>query len=728
MTELLLLYDVNNTVFSSLSKKFILCRWWLVDLVTFSIVDNLGVRARDPLDHSLCSLSNSHIHCSLNQNLQDHRVDHMKCDRLDDFCLSSNVSSLQDHSVDLLKGDGSGSSLFLSHDDGGSLQNLRVDSLKNLVSVFPCESSGKRECWWWFKSHALRCTVCKSCPQDKDSVINQLHLHDIVYSSGLPNFKGCRIPVHSNINIAFLRENLVGYHDYLICEFLEFGFPLGMEDSVYESFPSLNNSINHLGAKMYPDYVLKYLCKEKENDAVIGPFRSNPFDHVIRVSPLNTVPKRDGNQRRVILDLSWPNLLSVNDFISSTEYLGLPVDLSYPTVDSLVSIVKRKGYGCLMYKKDLSRAYRQLPVDPRDWGFLGYVWKSHLFFDTVLAMGLRSACMCCQRTTNAVTYIFKSYGFDLVNYIDDFAGAENSRDAFIAFELLGQLLLVSGLVESEEKSVPPSVEMVFLGVLLNSVSMTMSVVPERMSEILSLLKDWNNRVVASKKQVQSLLGKLVFIAACVRSGRIFVSRMLNFLRTMPKDQVVPLPYEFYKDVNWWRIFAPKYKGVSVMFLEEWSCPDEVAASDACLSGCGGICNNFFFHTEFPHAILNLNLHINALELLTIVVCSKLWGHFWTGKRIIFNCDNEVSVMVINSGKARDLFLQKCLREICFIGGKFDFQLRAQHIPGVSNRIPDLLSRWHLNAQYRYEFDRVTSGSGWQELMVEDSLFQFSHDW
>jgi hypothetical protein len=43
---------------------------------------------------------------------------------------------------------------------------------------------------------------------------------------------------------------------------------------------------------------------------------------------------------------------------------------------------------------------------------------------------------------------------------------------------------------------------------------------------------------SSLKELQSLLGKLHFIAGCVRPGRIFVSRLLNWLRSaFPSDTV-----------------------------------------------------------------------------------------------------------------------------------------------------------------------------------------------
>ena len=62
--------------------------------------------------------------------------------------------------------------------------------------------------------------------------------------------------------------------------------------------------------------------------------------------------------------------------------------------------------------------------------------------------------------------------------------------------------------------------------------MTLHITQDRLEEILHLLDAWTHKVMADKIEVLSLVGKLVFVASCVKPGRIFISRMLNFLRVM----------------------------------------------------------------------------------------------------------------------------------------------------------------------------------------------------
>jgi hypothetical protein len=50
-------------------------------------------------------------------------------------------------------------------------------------------------------------------------------------------------------------------------------------------------------------------------------------------------------------------------------------------------------------------------------------------------------------------------------------------------------------------------------------------------------------------------------------------------------------------------------------------------------GFGAISRNQIFHAIFPESIIKLKLHINALELFSIVVAVHIWGGTFQGKKI-----------------------------------------------------------------------------------------------
>ena len=132
----------------------------------------------------------------------------------------------------------------------------------------------------------------------------------------------------------------------------------------------------------------------------------------------------------------------------------------------------------------------------------------------------------------------------------------------------------------------------------------------------------------------------------------------------------------------------------MMLIESWCDPDSIISCDASLVGCGGWCEleGRYFHATFPPSIVAMKLSINSLELLTIVITLKLWGSLLANQQIIIKCDNMSSVQVVNSGFSRDSFHQSCLREICYFAAINNFCIKAVHVKGVDNRIPDMLLR------------------------------------
>lgn len=174
-----------------------------------------------------------------------------------------------------------------------------------------------------------------------------------------------------------------------------------------------------------------------------------------------------------------------------------------------------------------------------------------------------------------------------------------------------------------------------------------------------------------------------------------------------------------------------FQGTSLMWLEHFDTPDAVIASDASGVGAGGTYAGAdstiseFYRAKFPEHI-RMGAAIAVLEIWALIITLKIWGEKLTGKRVVVNCDNEAVVHLINSGKARDLVLQAGLREICMLAADHQFELLAKFLPGVQNRLPDLLSRWGKGETYRRQF-RVMAGAAVRRS-VRDSMFYFTHEW
>lgn len=510
-------------------------------------------------------------------------------------------------------------------------------------------------------------------------------------------------------------------------QFLRYGWPINHDGSNI----SLSKPKNQKGATDFPDFVESYIHKELVEGAIVGPITRNSLGTPLVLSPLNTTPKKDTSERRTLHNLSFPPNRSVNDGIDKYSYLGEPIKISLPSVSDFADLLKHIDptlTNVLMYKFDVRRCYRQIRIDPGDIHLLGFHWGSNFYADISLPMGLRSSVYICQRLTSAIQYIADKRGLSIQNYIDDFPGCQVAPRAEVDAFTFSDILRSSGLEENLDKRCLPNKRMTFKGVMFDLGTRTLEITPDRLTEIIVELEGWLSKEKASRREVQVIVGRLNFVSDCVRPGKIFMGRLLAFLRSTPKRGKINIPPDCIKDVAWWRYFMESYNGVSMLSVESWSSPDSIMATDACLTGGGGWSEGEYFHCSFPDFITSQPLDINSLELLVIVVALKLWKRKLKGKKILIHCDNMTSVEVLNAGKARDPFLLCCLREIVFIAAGSEFEVKAVHIPGANNRIPDLLSRWETNPKAEREFMARTEGIRVREMFVYSGLFKFLHEW
>ena len=157
--------------------------------------------------------------------------------------------------------------------------------------------------------------------------------------------------------------------------------------------------------------------------AVICPFLKNPFGKQACFSPIDTRPKKDSEELRIIINLSYLfQQGSVNESIFKTKYVdNQDMNIRYPTIHDLCNIICKKytKEKVKLMKCDLKHMYQQLYSCHESIMWLGFTFKGKIYINVVLNMGSRSATYCCQWVTNTITHVYSLRGFDNVNYLDD---------------------------------------------------------------------------------------------------------------------------------------------------------------------------------------------------------------------------------------------------------------------------------------------------------------------
>ena len=511
-----------------------------------------------------------------------------------------------------------------------------------------------------------------------------------------------RVPVPSNLNLGAWKYYLgiLGDRENVL-DFITYGFPTGYAGPISNTL----DTTNHPSATNFPEHIEEFISKELSLKGVVGPYAQPPFAPWCHVSPLMSREKGDTGKRRVITDMTFPPEKSVNAFIVKNSVYGFEYHHSLPTVETLSDRLRERGQGAFLSSIDVSRAYKNFVSDPLDWPLLCFKWGKDYFCDLSMPFGARASSFHMQSVANCITDILALYGIQSLMYLDDLIIVSPDRDAaWRDYNRARRLLRELGLPEAEEKAQPPSQRVKWLGIMVDAARITLSIPEVKVKAVLAQVDTYFHKDHITKKQLQSLLGHLIFIAKCVRPARIFVSRLLEALRSATGDRI-HIDNNFRADLAWFQQFCAEWNGVGVITP---STPSKVLLVDACLTGVGGTDGQFAYGQQVAEGN-DPAANITELEAANVVIAlHTLLSRDDRGRHVRVRCDNQAAVAALRTGRARNKVLQECARAAWMAQALLGVDISYDHIPGKDNETADALSRFHLSTTDEHRADSLVA--------------------
>lgn len=407
------------------------------------------------------------------------------------------------------------------------------------------------------------------------------------------------------------------------------------------------------------------------------------------ISPIAVIPKPNGGVR-LIHDCSRPEGQALNDYCSADW------KQKFSRVDDAAALVTK---GCFMAKIDLQHAYRQVPISKHSQKATGLEWQfgDRIVYlrDTRLPFGSKLAPGIFHRLTQAVKRMLKRHGLTAtVVYLDDFfIKADTFEDCLNALNMTISLLRKLGFHINWNKVVDPCTRLTFLGIEIDSIEMCLCLPDAKLHQVRQELARFQGRKRASKKQLQSLAGKLNFCASVVYGGRVYSRRIIDTINMLKaSDHKIKLSGGIRADITWWQNFMASFNGRSMLLDQQ---PITSVFTDSCNIACGGSFEGDWFYVnwdlDWPFVA---NLHINSKEILAVFLAVCRWAPCWRNKRICIQSDNRFTVASINRGTSSNPFIMWCLRILFWLSATYNFHLKARHIRGASNIVADGISRLH----------------------------------
>lgn len=290
-----------------------------------------------------------------------------------------------------------------------------------------------------------------------------------------------------------------------------------------------------------------------------------------------------------------------------------------------------------------------------------------------------------------------------MHYLDDFIMAAPTNSVVCASNLQVAVAVVAGLglPLHPQKCMGPATCIVVLGIELDTAAQIARLPADKFSALQEALSHWSTRKCCTKRDLQSLIGRLHHACMVVWPGRTFLRRMINLLSCFRNDShPIRLNVEFRKDLAWWVEFFGQWNGISFfLFPSLEPLPDFSVSSDASGAiGYGAFLDNEWFNGRW--STLQFPLSIAYKELFPVVLAAHVWGPGWSRRRILFHVDNEAVVHILNSRTSPDPNIMHLLRSLLKAAACFSFTLiyfAAIHVPGRNNGIADALSRFNFQA-------------------------------
>lgn len=401
-------------------------------------------------------------------------------------------------------------------------------------------------------------------------------------------------------------------------------------------------------------------------------------------SRLFTVPKKDSDKERLILDLS-----NLNSFIHCQPFKMLTlreVKLLLPPNYWTVSI-------------DLKDGYWHIPITPKKRPYLGFCYRGQDWQFRAMPFGLNIAPRAFTKVISHVIRELAQIGVWCLPYLDDLLIIASSKEECLQHTKLAlKVLQKLGFIINEKKSrLTPQQAFLWLGIEWDLISHTAQVSSEKVQTLREGLTNIVQTGFCTKRTIQSLQGLANWVGQCDRTFRLILPTTRLILKLYPKsspEEIIKIPMNLRIRLCRWRtdISLPQRLGSPG--------PNLTIMTDASKKGWGFEIGHSWFHGVFDDSMKH---SINVLELLTVWYALLLISQPAIVIQIL--CDNITAIRVLQRGGSPFFHLSSLSELIWRRAAQFKWTLQISHIKGQYNVIADMLSRkdpisteWALSQQ------------------------------
>lgn len=359
------------------------------------------------------------------------------------------------------------------------------------------------------------------------------------------------------------------------------------------------------------------------------------------------------------------------------------------------------SYGCTLDLKDM---YHQLPISQEVLRFYGVAMDGVIYVHTTAQYGESDGSFYANAMVGVVIWIAKQRGILCIGYTDDVLVVGRTKEECLHHRnVVIQLFQAIGWKMAWDKITEPSQRVVFLGAILDSRDLSISLDQIRLQLELEEVVSFLNKGYAIKAQVQKLNGRLEYLSSAMAEGRAYVSRLhaaTAWARYPTTKIYFPSGSGLEEDLRWWKQHLEK----ALAGGEAWSrffrrLPIKVLRSFSDASGSTGFaitCGGSLIQGRWTQPLLEQKgrvVDIESQELLPLRLALRhLPDKELRDTVLIFSTDNAATALAVNKGSSTAPVLGQLLKEVYSLSALRNCLVIADHVPRAHNTFNDALSK------------------------------------
>ena len=401
------------------------------------------------------------------------------------------------------------------------------------------------------------------------------------------------------------------------------------------------------------------------------------------LSPIFLVEKKGGGQRPVI------NLRDLNGYMVYRHF----------KMEGINQVKDMIQQGDWLIKVDMKDAYFPIPICNVDQKYLRFPWEGNVYQFQCLPFGITVAPWVFTKLMKVPVSYLRRMGMRLIIYLDDILVMnQTKKGALEDGKKLRDVLESLGFLINLKKSILTPVQGIeFLGFIIDSNLMTLSLPTEKMKKIKKLCQTILRSDVTTVRQLSEIIGNLTASLQAVQQAPLHYRYLQMAKNQVLKqgqnyDAQVVLSQASKEDLQWWINHLREFNGRKIAIDQN----PLIIQTDASKQGWGTVCQNVKIGGYWSES--EKQNHINLLELLAITYAVKSYLKQESNQTVLIQTDNKTAMTYINKmgGTVSSLCNQIVLDlwDWCL---KRDISMKAEFIPGKENVIADWESRHHQDS-------------------------------